>query len=223
MDAVKHKGEGASMRFDIRREAEEDFRAVEELTREAFWNLNSPGCEEHYLVHILRSHADFLPELDLVATHGAEIAASILYSRSRVEDVPTVTFGPLSVLPAYQRMGAGSALVRHTLSLCRERGERAIVIYGDPAYYARFGFRPAEEFDICTADGMYAAALQVLELWPDSMEGVHGRFFESPAFEVDVRAAEAFDKDFPRRPKRETPTQRHFQALAAMRRPRLHR
>ena len=40
-------------------------------------------------------------------------------------------------------------------------------------------------------------------------------FFESPAFEVDVRAAEAFDKDFPRRPKRETPTQRHFQALAA--------
>ena len=121
MDAVKHKEEGASMRFDIRREAEEDFRAVEELTREAFWNLNSPGCEEHYLVHILRSHADFLPELDLVATHGAEIAASILYSRSRVEDVPTVTFGPLSVLPAYQRMGAGSALVRHTLSLCRER------------------------------------------------------------------------------------------------------
>ena len=64
------------MRFEIRREAEEDFRAVEELTREAFWNLNSPGCEEHYLVHQLRAHEDFLPELDFVAAHGAEIAAS---------------------------------------------------------------------------------------------------------------------------------------------------
>ena len=76
-------------------------------------------------------------------------------------------------------------------------GHRAVIIYGDPAYYRRFGFRPAEEFDICTADGMYAAALQVLEMWPGSMEGVHGRFFESPAFEVDVLAAEAFDKSFP--------------------------
>ena len=208
------------MRFEIRREAEEDFRAVEELTREAFWNLNSPGCEEHYLVHQLRAHEDFLPELDHVAAHGAEIAASILYSRSRVEDVPTVTFGPLSVLPVYQRMGAGSALVRHTLALCREMGHRAVIIYGDPAYYRRFGFRPAEAFDICTADGMYAAALHVLELWPGSMEGVHGRFFESDAFETDVRAAEAFDKDFPRREKRETPTQRDFQKIAAMREPR---
>ena len=207
------------MHFEVRRETEGDFRAVEELTREAFWNLNSPGCEEHYLVHILRTHADFLPELDFVATHGAEIAASILYSRSRVEDVPTVTFGPLCVLPVYQRMGAGSALVRHTLPLCREMGHRAVIIYGDPAYYARFGFRPAEAFGICTADGMYAAALQALELFPGALDGVHGRFFESPAFEVDVYAAEAFDKGFPRRPKRETPSQRTFQQLAAMRRP----
>ena len=87
------------MRLEIRREAEEDFRAVEEVTREAFWNLHVPGCDEHYLVHSLREHKDFLPELDFVAVHGAEIVGSILYSRSRVEDVMTITFGPVSVLP----------------------------------------------------------------------------------------------------------------------------
>lgn len=208
------------MRFDIRKETEPDFRAVEELTREAFWNLNTPGCEEHYLAHILRTHADFLPELDFVAVHGAEIIGNIMYTHSRVEDVPTVTFGPLSVLPVYQRQGVGSALVRHTLPLCREMGFRAVIIYGNPAYYGRFGFRAARDFDICTADDMYAAALQVLELYPGALDGVHGRFFESDAFETDVRAAEAFDKGFPRREKRETSTQRDFQKIAAMREPR---
>ena len=217
MSAVRRMG---IVRFDIRKETAPDFRAVEELTREAFWNLNTPGCEEHYLAHILRTHADFLPELDFVAVHGAEIIGNIMYTRSRVEDVPTVTFGPLSVLPVYQGQGVGSALVRHTLPLCREMGFRAVIIYGNPAYYGRFGFRAARDFDICTTDDMYAAALQVLELYPGALDGVHGRFFESDAFETDVRAAEAFDKGFPRREKRETSTQRDFQKIAAMREPR---
>ena len=208
------------MRFEIRRETETDFRAVEEVTREAFWNLNSPGCEEHYLAHLLRNHPDFLPELDFVAVHGAEIVGNIMYSASRVEDVPTVTFGPLSVLPLYQGRGVGTALVEHTLALCRQMRLRAVLIYGDPAYYARFGFRPARAFDICTAANMYAAALQALELYPGALEGVHGRFFESDVFEVDVRAAAAFDRGFPRREKRETPSQRAFQKIAAMREPR---
>ena len=99
------------MKFEIRREIPEDYRAVEELTREAFWNLNAPGCTEHYLVHQLRAHADFLAELSCVAIHGAEIVGSIAYSRSRVEETPTVTFGPLSVLPVYQGRGVGASLV----------------------------------------------------------------------------------------------------------------
>ena len=207
------------MKFDIRRETEADFRAVEELMREAFWNLNAPGCDEHFIAHNLRAHPDFLPELDFVAVHGAEIVGSVMYSRSRVEDNPVVTFGPLAVLPVYQRRGVGAALLQKTLPLCREMGFRAVVIYGNPAYYARFGFRPARAFDVRTSDNMYAAALQVLELYPDAMRGITGRFFESDAFEVDVRASEAFDKGFPRRERRVTPTQREFERLAAMREP----
>lgn len=205
------------MNLQIRRTQKEDYRCVEEVTREAFWNLNAPGCSEHYLVHVLHEHEDLIPELDFVALHGAEIAGNILYSRSRVEEVPTVTFGPLSVLPVYQGRGVGSALVRHTLPLCREMGFAAVLIYGNPAYYARFGFVPARTFDIRTGDNMYAAALLALELYPGALERVHGRFFESGAFETDVRAVEAFDRDFPRREKRVTPTQRAFEQIALMR------
>ena len=55
---------GESIR--IRKEEEKDYERVEKITRQAFWNLYAPGCVEHYLVHVMRSHKDFVPELDLV-------------------------------------------------------------------------------------------------------------------------------------------------------------
>lgn len=51
----------------IRNEKTSDYAAVENITREAFWNQSVPGCDEHYLVHVMREHEDFVPELDLVA------------------------------------------------------------------------------------------------------------------------------------------------------------
>lgn len=68
----------------IRNERPEDFRAVEELTKKAFWNVNVPGCSEHYLVHILRSHADFVSELDFVAEFDGKKIANIMFTRSRL-------------------------------------------------------------------------------------------------------------------------------------------
>ena len=47
----------------IRREMPGDYREVENLTREAFWNVYRPGCDEHYIVHILRNHEDFIPDV----------------------------------------------------------------------------------------------------------------------------------------------------------------
>lgn len=66
------------MNIVIRREKETDHRIVEELTREAFWNLHSPGCDEHYLVHILRTHPDFILEMDYVAELNNKVIGNIM-------------------------------------------------------------------------------------------------------------------------------------------------
>jgi len=102
------------MNLSIRQETKNDYRAVENLTREAFWNLYVPGCNEHYLVHVMREHPDFVPELDFVAVLDDKIVGNIMYTRSSITDesdhrMEILTFGPVSVLPAYQKRGIGSS------------------------------------------------------------------------------------------------------------------
>ncbi|MCD8480691.1 MAG: hypothetical protein LRZ88_11080 [Candidatus Cloacimonetes bacterium] len=87
----------------LRLETAKDHREVEELTREAFWNENVPGCDEHYLVHTIRNTEAFIPELDFVAVLDGKIVGNIMYARSRVlEDSgiehPTLTFGPCACI-----------------------------------------------------------------------------------------------------------------------------
>ena len=148
----------------IRPEQAADYRAVEELTREAFWNVNVRGCDEHFLAHRLRSHADFIAELDFVAVIDDTITGNIMYTKAKVISAdgmehPVLTFGPLSVLPQLQKQGVGAALIRHSFSRALALGYEAVLIYGDPEYYCRFGFRPAEVFKITTGEGQYHPAL----------------------------------------------------------------
>lgn len=94
--------------FIIRNENEDDYRTVEEMIRDAFWDLSVPGCSEHYFVHVLRKHPAFIPELDFVYESGGQILGSVMYSRSELigdeGEVRTVlTMGPLCVRPGYQR------------------------------------------------------------------------------------------------------------------------
>jgi len=102
------------MDITIRNEKVEDFNQVENVTREAFWNLYVPGCNEHYLVHIMRDHPDFIKKLDFVAEYNGEIIGNIMYTRAWLysEDggqMEIASFGPISVLPKYQRKGVGGA------------------------------------------------------------------------------------------------------------------
>ena len=206
----------------IRKEEKEDYRTVEQLVREAFWNLYVPGCNEHYILHNLRESKDFIPELDLVAEKEGQIVGQIAYSRAIIkgegaEDKEIITFGPLSVLPAFQRRGIGSALSVHTISLARDMHYPAICIYGDPRYYSRFGFRCAEKYEIKTADDRFAVSLQVLELKQGALNNVSGRFIESAAFAVDENEFAQYDETFPFREKKETDSQREFRLLASLR------
>ncbi len=206
----------------IRNEQEVDYTNVEQLVREAFWNLYVPGCNEHYILRNLRDSDDFIPELDFVAKTEGKIVGQIVYSRGVIkckqgEEREVLSFGPVSVLPAYQKRGIGSALIIHTIGLARAMPYPVICIYGDPRYYSRFGFRCAERYEIKTADDKFAVALQVLELKRDVLNDMPGRFIESPALAIDETGFAQYDATFPFREKRETESQREFRLLASLR------
>lgn len=67
-------------------ETEKDHPVVEELTREAFWNVYKPRADEHYFVHMMRSHPDFIPELAFVLEKDGEIIGNIMYAKAWLED-----------------------------------------------------------------------------------------------------------------------------------------
>lgn len=206
----------------IRNEKEKDYRNVEQLIREAFWNLYVPGCNEHYILHNLRNSNDFIPELDFVAEKEGQIVGQIAYSRAIIkskqgDEKEVISFGPVSVLPAFQKRGIGSALIIYTINLARDMGYPAICIYGDPRYYSRFGFRCAERYEIKTADDKFAVALQVLELKQGVLNNMSGRFIESVAFAVDETEFAQYDATFPFKEKNEKDSQREFRLLASLR------
>lgn len=213
-----------SMNANLRLEQSADYRNVEELTREAFWNHYVPGCNEHYLLHIMRDCGAFIRELDIVAEIHGEIVGNIVYTKAKIlgDDGisrEVLSFGPVSVLPAFWAKGIGSALIEYTIARAKESGYRAILIYGDPAYYKRFGFIPAETFGIGTPDNMYAEPLQALELWEGALSGCNGRFFEDTIYGVDENAVAEFDKIFPQKKLQDDlPSQERFRYLLGLRR-----
>ena len=195
--------EGQKMELTIRRETPADYRAVENLTREAFWGcMDNPTCDgEHLIVRRLRASSDYVPELDLVAEANGMLAGHILYAKAKIvspdgQETEILGFGPLSVLPSYQKQGVGGALIRYSIREAASLGYRAIVIFGHPDYYPRFGFRPAAEFGITAPDGSNCDAMMALELYKGALNGVRGKFFESSAYEVTPEDVAAFEKEF---------------------------
>lgn len=184
----------------IRREAVADQRLVENLVREAFWNVYVPGCSEHYLAHRMREHPDFIPELNYVAVYDGNIVGSIMYTRAWLlgdggEQQEIVSFGPVSVLPEYQRQGIGSALIRHTLELAGRKYE-GVVIMGDPHNYCKHGFKSARDFSVSDENGEYPFAMLALELKKGAFAGGKRTFRGSDVFIMDEADIGAFDKGF---------------------------
>ena len=70
------------MDIKLRIEQPSDYNETENVTREAFWNHFSPGCDEHYLLHIMRNHPKFVPELDIVAELNGKIVGNVVCLKS---------------------------------------------------------------------------------------------------------------------------------------------
>ncbi len=213
------RDESKTLAVDIRPESEADHLPVEALTREAFWNLYRPGCDEHYTAHRLRDHEDFLPQLTSVAEVDGEIVGSIMYTRSwvindRGETVDTATFGPLCVHPAWQRRGVGTALIEHTRNLAAQQGYPAILILGDPHNYCKHGFKTGKDMGVSTLDGKYPLGLLVLELRRGFFAASpHWKLKTSTAYEFDAAEVDAYDARFPPKEKKHHYSQDLFSML----------
>ncbi|MBC8559380.1 GNAT family N-acetyltransferase [Fumia xinanensis] len=203
----------------IRNETVSDYIRVEEITRKAFWNLYIPGCVEHYLVHVMRSHEDFLPELDLVIELDHQVIGNIMYTKARLVDEAgteknILTFGPVSILPEYQRKGYGKKLIEHSFQEAAALGYDVIVIFGNPGNYVSRGFKSCKRYNVCIENGTYPAAMLVKELRPGALDGRKWIYHDSPVFQVDEQQAERFDEGLEKLEKKCQPSQEEFYILS---------
>lgn len=199
----------------IRNERETDFRKVEEITRKAFWNLYAPGCDEHYLVHIMRSHKDFLPELDFVIEVDDQIIGNIMYTKAKLvddsgEEKAILTFGPVCILPEYQRKGYGKKLIGYSFEKAAALGYDVVVIFGNPGNYVGLGFKSCKKYNVCLENGRYPTAMLVKELKPGALDGRRWIYYQSSVFEIDEKEAERFDEGFERWEKKYQSSQEEF-------------
>ena len=194
----------------LRQEEQGDYFENENVVREAFWNVYKPGCDEHLLLHKLRTRNSYIKELSLVACLDNKIIGNIIYSKIFQKDNMSneiICFGPISVLPEYQRKGVGTLLINKSIEKAIELGYKAIIICGDLNYYKRFGFIPAYNYKVYLEGKKMEEKLDFF-LCKELEEGYFNKncgfynfdkaFFDLPANEVDE-----YDKKFPKKIKRE--------------------
>lgn len=201
--------------FKIRNEEKTDYEKVEEITRKAFWNLYIPGCGEHYLVHVMRSHKDFIPELDFVIEVDNEIIGNVMYTKTRLvdesgEEKDILTFGPVCILPEYQRKGYGKKLLEYSFEKARALGYDVIVIFGNPGNYVSRGFKSCKKHNVCLENGTYPSPMMVKELKEGVLDGRKYVYYESPVFEIDEKDVVSFDEGLEKWEKKYQPSQEEF-------------
>lgn len=133
-----------------------DLNAVRALHLAAF----SSGGEAD-LVDALRKSGDAV--ISLVAKDGGKVTGHILFSRLEAP-MRALALAPVAVLPAYQKKGIGSLLIREGLRRAEKEGWQSVFVLGNPAYYVRFGFdvRAAQDYD-CVYAGPYFMALHLVD------------------------------------------------------------
>ena len=202
----------------IRKETPADYRAVENLTRESFWNVYKPGADEHYFVNQMRSHPDFIRELAFVLEKDGEIIGNIMYTKAWLEDEnglrkEILSFGPLCVAPQYQRQKLGKLLIEHSFDAARKLGYDVNINFGNPGNYVSRGFVSCKKKNVSfVRPGNFPTALLVCELIPGVLAGKNWMYIPSTAADCcdDTAAVEAFDATFPAKEKAWAPSQEEF-------------
>lgn len=201
--------------YIIRKERKEEYREVETLVREAFWNVYRPGCLEHYVLNQLRSDPAFVPELDFVMEKDGRIIGQNMFMRAKIKaddgrNIPIMTMGPICIAPEFKRQGYGRILLDYSLGRARELGCGAVCFEGNIGFYGKSGFSYAGDFGIRyhgLPEGEDASFFLCRELIPGYLKGVTGEYAPPEGYFVDEAEAELFDKTFPPKEKLKLPGQ----------------
>jgi putative acetyltransferase len=162
----------------IRPELPTDAASVRAVNQAAF-DTNT----EANLVELLHEKAS--PLISLVADDDGVVVGHILFSPAVLVEHPSrkiMTLAPMAVLPAHQRRGIGSGLVRAGLESCTQIGFEAAVVLGHAEYYPRFGFRPASRFALRCEYDVPDEVFMAMELKPGILTGKAGTIRFHPAF-----------------------------------------
>lgn len=201
--------------YIIRLERKEDHAKVENLVREAFWNVYRPGCLEHYVLHQMRDAEDFVPELNFVLEKDGEIIGQNVFVKAKItaddgREIPVMTMGPICIAPEYKRQGYGKILLDYSLEKAAEFGAGALCFEGNIDFYGKSGFTFASEFGIRyhgLPEGEDASFFLCKELIPGYLDGITGEYATPQIYFVDEAEADVFDQRFPDKKKLKLPGQ----------------
>ena len=197
--------------MELRPENEKDYFEVENLTREAFWDVYRPGCSEHLVLNKLRQADSFIKDLDYVLIEDGKIVGNIVYTKmftgtERKMSDEVIAFGPISVHPDFQRKGLGKKLIEYTLDKAKCLGYKAVLITGDNNYYNPLGFESACRYHVYlpgTSEDDEAVFFMAKELEEGYLGNNNGIYDFDICFNVSEEELEIFDRKFPEKAKRE--------------------
>ena len=201
--------------YTICSEKKEEHREVENLIREAFWNVYRPGCSEHYVIHVLRDDPAFVKELDFVMEREGRLIGQNMFMRTVINAddgrvIPVLTMGPICITPELKRRGFGKKLLDYSLEKAADMGFGAVLFEGNIGFYGKSGFDYARSFGIRYHDLPKDADDSFFlcrELKSGYLSGVTGVYQTPQGYYVDDAAVEKFDRDFPPKEKLRLPGQ----------------
>ena len=196
----------------IRLEQPQDWREVENLTREAFWNVYRPGCTEHFVLNQYRTGPDFIPELDFVMEEDGNIIGHVMFSKAEIvlddgTTFPSWTFGPISIHPDYKRNGNGLKLLNYALEKAKAMGIGLLCMEGNIDFYRHAGFDLASKMKIHYHDEPRDSEVPYFlaqELIPGYWGGREGTYSPPKGYFVadeNPEAFEAYEATFPKKAK----------------------
>ena len=201
--------------YTIRLEKAEDYREVENLVRESFWNVYRQGCSEHFVIHVLRDDPAFVKELDFVMEQNGVLIGQNMFMRTVINAddgrvIPVLTMGPIGITPELKRKGYGKKLLDYSLEKAAAMGFGAVLFEGNIGFYGHSGFTYARSFGIRYHDlpeGGDDSFFLCKELIPGFLDGITGVYQTPRGYYVDDADVEKFDKAFPHKEKLRLPGQ----------------